>query len=36
MIYMIERNNEKLILDVLDELFLITCKIFDYIQHRIE
>ena len=32
----IERNNDKLILDVLDGLFLIICCVFDWITKRID
>ena len=34
-IKIIERNNDKLILDVLDGLFLIICCIFDWIEKGI-
>jgi len=32
---LIERNHNKLILDVLDGLFLIICYVFDWIEKRI-
>ena len=33
---MIERNHDKLILDVLDQLFAAICYIFDWIERRID
>jgi hypothetical protein len=32
----LRRYRKKLILDILDVLFVATCKIFDWIEHRIE
>jgi len=31
-----KRYKDKLILDILDDIFMMICKIFDWFEHRIE